>query len=357
MPDSIHVLDLFAGAGGLTRGFHEASPRFRSVAAVEFDAAAAAAFSRNFSEAAVHPMDIRAWLDEGGATVGMAKVIVGGPPCQGFSTLGKRKVDDERNELWRQYERTILAVQPEYFVVENVAAFEKSPQFEQFQASTDGGELKDYAFKSGILNAADFGAPQARKRAILIGHHRDLPFPGWPTPTHKGRHVTVSEALASIPEPTDGIDLPDHRTIDFAGRTFRGSFTASELHLSRNYTDLSRRRFAAIPPGGNRFDLPDDLKAKCWIGHTSGSGDVMGRLHLHRPSVTIRTEFFKPEKGRYLHPRANRAITHREAARLQGFPDSHRFVGSKTEMARQIGNAVPVQLGAAIARNLEVALR
>nr|WP_283793643.1 DNA cytosine methyltransferase [Gulosibacter molinativorax] len=95
------------------------------------------------------------------------------------------------------------------------------------------------------------------------------------------------------------------------------------------------------------------MKAPCWRKHTSGSGDVMGRLHADRPSVTIRTEFFKPEKGRYLHPTENRAITHYEAALLQGFPDNHRFVGSKTAIARQIGNAVPIPLGKAIAQQLE----
>ncbi|WP_413318047.1 DNA cytosine methyltransferase [Agrococcus sp. 1P02AA] len=356
MPDVIPLLDLFAGAGGLSRGFHDASDRFESVAAVEFDAAAAAAFSVNFPRSTVHAMDIKAWLDEGGASEGMARVVVGGPPCQGFSTLGKQQVDDERNDLWRQYERTILMVQPEYFVVENVAAFGRSPQYEQFKQSTESGALKSFAFQASVLNAADFGAPQARKRAILIGHHRDLPFPGWPEPTHAGAHVSVGHALATIPVPVAGIDLPEGRSYPFAGRMFAGPFFAHQLHLGRQYTKLSLDRFKLIPAGGNRFDLPDRLKAPCWIGHTSGSGDVMGRLHASKPSVTIRTEFFKPEKGRYLHPFADRAITHFEAARLQGFPDNHQFVGSKTGIARQIGNAVPVQLGAAIARQLEAKL-
>jgi DNA (cytosine-5)-methyltransferase 1 len=112
------------------------------------------------------------------------------------------------------------------------------------------------------------------------------------------------------------------------------------------------KRFEHIPVGGNRFDLPDSLMAPCWRKHKSGSGDVMGRLRWDRPSVTIRTEFFKPEKGRYLHPTASRAISHYEAALIQGFPPTHRFVGSKTAIAKQIGNAVPIPLGEAIARQL-----
>lgn len=133
-------------------------------------------------------------------------------------------------------------------------------------------------------------------------------------------------------------------------------FRTYELHLSRNYAPLSLARFSAIPVEGNRFDLPDELQAPCWRKHKTGSGDVMGRLSWDKPSVTIRTEFFNPEKGRYLHPTENRALTHHEAARIQGFPDSHQWVGSKTAIAKQIGNAVPVPLAAALATHISDAL-
>jgi DNA (cytosine-5)-methyltransferase 1 len=136
----------------------------------------------------------------------------------------------------------------------------------------------------------------------------------------------------------------------------QGAFAPFELHVGRDYSQLSKERFAAIPAGGNRFNLPDNLLAPCWRNHKTGSGDVMGRMHWAKPSVTIRTEFYKPEKGRYLHPFADRAITHYEAAVLQGFPDTHRFVGSKSSVARQIGNAVPIPLGKAIAAHLAMAL-
>ncbi len=112
---------------------------------------------------------------------------------------------------------------------------------------------------------------------------------------------------------------------------------------------MSLERYKAIPPGGNRNDLPAELSTKAWLRHKNGSGDVMGRLYIDRPSVTIRTEFFKPEKGRYLHPTAHRPITHLEAARIQGFPDDFRWCGGKSQIARQIGNAVPVGLAAVLA--------
>lgn len=351
----IRVIDLFAGAGGLTAGFHKASDRYRTVRAVEMDLAAAASYEANFGTGTVYAGSIQDWLET--EEVPVADIIVGGPPCQGFSTLGKRDEEDARNSLWEQYVETIVRARPKYFVVENVAAFAKSPQYKLFKAETEaGGRLGDYDFQHNVLNAADYGAPQARKRTVIIGHLRSLPFPGFPKPTHAGAHKYVRDVFASIPAAVDGIGFQTDDTTDFGGKTFAGPFTPRELHLGRSYSDDSLARFAVIPPGGNRFDLAKkrpDLLPECWKKHTTGSGDVMGRLRLDAPSVTIRTEFFKPEKGRYLHPTADRAITHYEAAVLQGFPETHLFVGSKTAIARQIGNAVPIPLGAAIARHLE----
>jgi len=348
----IDVLDLFAGAGGLSAGLAEAGG-FHTVQAVEIDVTAAATYAQNHPETEVHIGSIQDWLRD--AAVPSVDVIVGGPPCQGFSTLGKQDVEDGRNGLWEEYARTILRARPKYFVVENVAAFMKSPQYGLFLSATQpGGLLADYAFEARVLNAADHGACQARKRAVLIGHHRDLPFPGWPDPEYVDRHRTVRDALGGIDAAWDALELPD-RTVNFRGYTLPGVFRTVDLHLGRDYEDLSLRRFREIPPGGNRFDLPDELLAPCWRKHKTGSGDVMGRLHWDRPSVTIRTEFFKPEKGRYLHPTANRAITHLEAALLQGFPLDYKWVGSKTSIARQIGNAVPIPLGKAIGHQLRVA--
>jgi DNA (cytosine-5)-methyltransferase 1 len=148
----------------------------------------------------------------------------------------------------------------------------------------------------------------------------------------------VRQAIDDLPAPigTEISDLP----------------APLNLHFGRNPTPTSLKRYKAVPPGGNRFDLQRNalpLTPQCWIKKVSGGTDLFGRLWWDRPSVTIRTEFFKPEKGRYLHPEAHRPITHREAARLMGFPDSFVFKGSKVEIARQIGNAVPPLLGRAIA--------
>lgn len=346
---SITVLDLFAGAGGLTQGFYSASPRIVTERAVEFEPAAAASFAATFGDK-VYAGPIQDWLVN--EKVPEVDVVIGGPPCQGFSQLGKQDPEDVRNALWQPYAEALSRARPKYFVVENVPAFGKSQQLQDFRDATDkGGLIEDYDFQWHILNAADYGAPQSRKRAILIGHHRDLPFPGFPMPTHIGRHRTVRQALKGVMSRVSETKLPE-RTTQYAGRTFSGSFQTSELHLGRDYAELSLNRFVNIPAGGNRFDLPKNLRAACWLKHESGSGDVMGRMHWDKPSVTVRTEFFKPEKGRYLHPVEHRAITHLEAAKLQGFPEDRLWVGSKTAIAKQIGNAVPTALGCAIAAQL-----
>ena len=348
-PTPVTVLDLFAGAGGLSEGFRQASSRFKVVRAVEYDPSAAATYTANHGDV-VYGGPIQDWLRD--ETTPSVDLVVGGPPCQGFSTLGKQDAQDERNALWEYYAHTLELARPRYFLLENVAVFLKSPEYEQFRQRTETGTLRDYTFAADVLNAADYGAAQARKRAILLGWRRDVAPPAWPKQTYEpATWRTVRDALSHVSRAVRETDLPDREVLR-AGKAYPGPFKSRQLHVTRHYEPISVARFQHIPEGGNRFDLPDVLKAPCWVNHTSGSGDVMGRLRWDEPSVTIRTEFFKPEKGRYLHPSENRAITHFEAARLQGFPDDYLWVGSKTSIARQIGNAVPIPLGSALAKAL-----
>ncbi|ALX05174.1 DNA cytosine methyltransferase [Aeromicrobium erythreum] len=357
----IRVLDLFSGAGGLSSGFGAESTRFKTLRAIENDTAAAATYAENHDPETVFAGGIEDWLKS--EDIPEADVVIGGPPCQGFSALGKQQQLDERNQLWLRYAETIRKARPKYFVLENVPQFLASVQLARFKRQCQPSQpLGNYTFRAMVLNAADYGAAQVRKRVILIGHHRDLPSPGFPVSTHAKAEDATHAAWRSLGDVLHGlrpavteIDLPN-RTIEVGGTLLPGAFKTNELHLTRHYEQLSIDRIRHIPADGNRFDIPERLLADCWKKHKSGSGDVMGRLNYAKPSVTIRTEFFKPEKGRYLHPTENRALTHHEAARVQGFPDDYKWVGSKVAIARQIGNAVPIPLARAVGAHLLAAL-
>lgn len=331
------IVDLFAGAGGLTLGFVRAG--FEPVFAVDIDASAAETHAANF-DCPTHVGPI-----EGLESFPRADVVIGGPPCQGFSPLGRSgdgKARESLNRLWREYVRALKQVKPQIFVMENVPEFLRSQQFKTFLSTCGRDEdLRGYRIEHRVLNAADFGVPQKRRRAIVIASRNGAPR--WPSETHgegllaSEPYVTVREAISDLPEVPDGVNW----------------------HIGRHPTDLSLERYRTVPAGGNRFDLArerPDLLPPCWKRKTSGATDVFGRLWWDRPACTIRTEFFKPEKGRYLHPVAHRAITHREAARLQSFPDDFEFRGSKTSVARQIGNAVPPRLAEVIAGSVKTAL-
>lgn len=352
------LLDLFSGCGGLTEGFtsvRDRPSRIVPVGAVELDRFAAATYAANFGPR-VHQGDISDWL---GTDLPAADVVVGGPPCQGFSALGKRDEDDDRNKMWARYAEVVAWVRPLYFVLENVSPFLKSEQFSHLQKATEPrGELRDYTLEGSPMEviASDYGAAQKRRRAVVVGRLRHLP------PIHMTKSTptrTVRDAIGGTAAVVEAKELPERKSfVNVASGSIEvpGVYLTSELHVTRNFTDLSLRRFEAIKVGGNRHDLPTELRAPCWLNHHDGSHDVMGRLHWDRPSVTIRTEFWKPEKGRYLHPVANRPITHMEAALLQGFPPDFRWCGTKVSIGRQIGNAVPVELGRAIAGALLDAL-
>jgi DNA (cytosine-5)-methyltransferase 1 len=353
----IRTLDLFCGAGGLSAGFSAESTRFKTFRAIEHDVAAAATYAENHDPTTVYAGGIEDWLRS--EDVPAADIVIGGPPCQGFSALGKQEELDKRNQLWLRYAETIRKSEPRYFVLENVPAFLTSKQLDRFKRQCQPrGPLGGYTFQARVLNAADYGAAQLRKRVILIGHHRDLPFPGFPTPTHAkvedAHHDawrTLNDVIGDLKRGVVDTELPSRR-LEVGKSMLPGAFKSSELHLTRRYEKLSLDRFRCIPADGNRFDIDQDLLSDCWRKHNSGTGDVMGRLNFAKPSVTIRTEFFKPEKGRYLHPTEHRAITHQEAARIQGFPDDYKWVGSKVAIARQIGNAVPIPLAQALGAHL-----
>lgn len=326
------LIDLFAGAGGMTCGFVSAG--FRSILAVEIDRSAAKTCEANFGDH-VYTGPIEDFYG-----FPYADVVIGGPPCQGFSPLGRDGEESSRaqkNALWREYVRAVREARPKAFVIENVPQFLTSQPFEDLlKTLREDPVLSEYVLEFGVLNAADFGVPQKRRRAFVIGSR--VGAPKWPSPSHG--HESFLQPLVTVRDAIGDLDLEP---------------TDKDLHLRRNPTPKSIERYKAVPEGGNRFDLArnrPDLLPECWRRKKSGTTDVFGRLRWDEPAFTIRTEFFKPEKGRYLHPQAHRPITHREAARLQTFPDSFIFVGTKIEIAKQIGNAVPPKLAQAIGESI-----
>lgn len=355
------VIDLFAGCGGMSQGFRQEG--FEAALAVEWNLHAAATYAANFGEDHAYWGDIE---DLPTAKIPKADLVIGGPPCQGFSNLGSRDVDDPRNKLWKQFLRVVSVAKPKIFVLENVERFRRSSEFQLLLSEAENGALAGYSLRHGVLLAADYGVAQRRPRAIVIGSRiGEVPLP---EPTHGKTPMfgqlpweTVRSRIAGYPTRPASTDLPAS-TVEFFGRTVPGTFKALDIHVGRRPQERSLLRYDAIPPGGGRFDLPIELLPACWANKPTGTTDVMGRMKWDSPSLTVRTEFFKPEKGQYLHPqwdrdtpqdRVNRPITHLEAARLQDFPESYVWCGTKIEIARQIGNAVPVGLAAALARHVK----
>lgn len=327
------LLDLFAGCGGMTLGF-ERTGRFRSVFAVEWDKDAAETYRRNFGD------HIACSAIEDVQSFPVADVVIGGPPCQGFSPLNMLGVGLERRSLWRQYLRALDDARPSLFVMENVPELLKSAEFLAF---ADAARERGFIVEGRILNAADYGVPQRRRRAIVIGSR--VGRPQWPTPDHfpPGNALEGFKPWRTFRDAVAGLPLtPDGR----------------RWHNPRNPRPMSLERYQTIPnEGEGRFQLAErrpDITPACWLRKKTGSTDVFGRLWWDRPAFTIRTEFYKPEKGRYLHPSEHRPITVREAARCMSFPDDFELPEdqSMTSVAKQVGNAVPPLLAARIAEVL-----
>ncbi len=351
MDEPVKIIDLFSGCGGLTLGFlqvhtAEGEPFFESVWANDSDEDSVASYNSNFGDHCVHGNIVD--LLEEGVEVPDADVVVGGPPCQGYSLLNKDKEGDPRKQLWRPYMEVVDRVGADVFVMENVPQLLGSGEHEDIKARAE--EL-GFEVESAPLLAANFGVPQTRKRAFIVGSRIGDPSKHFPP---ERTHFDPSEGQTSI---EDGEDMSPWNTVGDAigdlpppvGTEIRKEPGPFDLHFSRNPTAKSIRRYITVQEqGANRYDLEErapEITPACWKRKTSGGTDIFGRLWWDRPAFTIRTEFFKPEKGRSLHPDQHRAITHREAARFQSFPDWFDFEGSKTSIASQIGNAVPPRLG------------
>ncbi len=311
------VVDLFAGAGLLSHAF--AIERFRIVRAIEQNAVAAATYRRNVGDH-VEVADIRNLTPQG-----ECDVLIGGPPCQGFSTLGSRIMSDPRNRLTMKMAEWAEVLRPKVVVVENVPSFLSSKHWADLKRRF---ESLGYNVSSVLLNAADFGVAQLRCRCFIFASRINAPEA--PISRQKN-YTTVREAWDGLPAKPNNVNG----------------------HDARLPSPLALARMRVIPPGGDKRDVlrtAPHLSPKSWAKIGGQATDVWGRILWDEPSNTLRTALLNPSKGRYIHPVQHRVITLREAARLQSIPDSWQLIGTPYQVARQIGNGVPPLLGRAVAR-------
>ncbi len=317
------AFDCFAGCGGMTTGFKKAG--YSVVGAIEIDPHACDVYSLNHPEVKLWRSDIRKVTEQEllktlGMQAGELDLLGGCPPCQGFSTLrtynGKRRVRDARNDLIFEFQRLVLTLKPKRVMMENVPGLFKDRRLAEFQTVL---EENGYEFQAKVLNVADFGVAQRRKRLVVLASRVSKVRFSEPAQTR----LTVKDAIGHLPQAgTSGDPLHD---------------------MPENRSPRTMQLIAAIPhDGGSRTALPDSLRLKC---HRKSDGfkDVYGRMAWNGPSPTITTGCFNPSKGRFLHPEENRAITMREAALLQSFPVDYKFpiYLGKVCIASMIGNALP----------------
>lgn len=339
------VIDLFAGVGGLSLGFEKKG--FDVVLANEYDASIAASYIANHKNTKMIVGDITSLdlEDTFGKLAGTIDVVIGGPPCQGFSQKGQRKtIHDERNFLFKYYVSVVELVTPKYFVMENVPNL----------LTAEGGYFRDeieelfnklgYSLEYGVLNASDYGVPQNRRRAIIIGK-LDGDAPKLPVP--KRNKVTIWDAISDLAylESGEGSEEQEYKypaDSDYE-KMLRKDSSKLFNHIATKHSPLALERLALIPPNAGREVLPKEHLTKSIYSGT------WTRMKKDEISVTITTRFDTPSSGKFTHPFLNRAITVREAARIQSFPDDFHFVGNKGSQMKQVGNAVPPLLAAAIA--------
>lgn len=370
-PDALRVLDLFCGAGGLSYGFEQAGG-FVTTGGIDLLPDRIASFTTNHAYATGIAADITTFpLAKLADVTGHPDVIVGGPPCQGFSSIRPFRTlteGDARNNLAEHYILVLAHLRPRWFVFENVVGLLTHEGGHRLQAVLSGLEGVGYRVSWRVLNAANYGVPQNRERLVIVGSRDGVEFL-WPRPTNYHNHksmaggraevvrthalldrelppaVTIDDAIGDLPPVESGctVDAYDPRLsprTDYQRRMREGA-PALTLHQATRHSDkmLNIIRHA----GANIHALPPGMV-------TSGFSSCYSRLAADEPSTTLTVNFVHPASNRCIHPTQHRALTPREGARIQSFPDRFRFEGNAAQVVKQIGNAVPPMLGEVVAR-------
>jgi DNA (cytosine-5)-methyltransferase 1 len=356
--NKINVIDIFCGAGGLSYGFYK-NKNFNLICANDIEKDMTDTYKSNHKEIPVYNMDIKEFnLDLLSKDLGVSEkdidIIIGGPPCQAFSTVGKRLLEDPRGKLFQEFYRLVEECKPKMFLFENVKGL----------ISMDKGNLlkhiinlfKDinYNVEYRVLNACDYGVPQSRERVFIVGTLDSKEF-SFPNPTHSEhgclvteKYIPLKDAISDLPEL--GInDSKDMYTIESKNNyqsLLRDTDKLTE-HSSPNNNNKLVNLMKALPDGGNPLDIDESLRPK------SGFKNTYCRLWWEKPCTTITRNFSTPSSSRCIHPKQPRPLSPREALRIQSFPDSYTLKGSMTSKRIQIGNAVPPLLSIHLAKAVE----
>lgn len=332
----VTAVDLFAGAGGATRGLRDAG--FDVIGAIENDSIAASTYAANHPATHLWTEDVRrvkaaTMRERLGLARGELTLLKACPPCQGFSTLADpTRVDEARNDLVLDTVRFVRALMPRAVLLENVPGLARDHRSGELRSALDD---LGYVSQQYLVNATDFGVPQRRRRLIVIALRGRRLARALPAQLSSGdaAPVTVRTAFKELAA---------------------GQLDHDALAVARKLKAASKARVAAVPIGGTRFDLPPEHRLACHDrldakGTRVATGSY-GRLRLDEPSPTMTTRCTTPACGSFVHPTLDRGLTLREAATLQTFPVNYAFTGGYDQVERQIGNAVPVRMAEALGR-------
>lgn len=371
------TLDVFAGAGGLSEGFREAGFDIR--VGIDLAQHACATHAVNFPDAHTWCRDV---TDVSGAQVqdaagGRLEVVIGGPNCQGVSQRGFRDPHDSRNLMFWEFARLISTLQPQAFLMENVAGLTHQHNWPLLQEVVREFGKLGYRMGADVVSAAEYGVPQLRHRFIMIGLRGSGSAVLFPRPTHAGGKgvvglrsstlpdqealkpfVTLREAISDLPavKSGGGSDAaaygPTEPTSEYQ-REMRTHSSALFNHRASNIAAINLARIADIPEGGNWKDIPEGLlPPRFFECRLTDHSTTYARLRWSHPAFTLTALFGNVTAGAFTHPEQNRALTVREGARIHGFPDRFKFAGPLNSQYRQIGNAVPPRLARAFADHI-----
>ena len=347
--EGIQVIDLFCGAGGMSLGFmalNDVFPIFNMLGGCDINAISATTYSHNYKTPLLNEDIVKlayedGRLDEFLERIGYNKklpcILIGCAPCQGFSSHRKKhwnEEDDVRNSLIIAFSKIVERILPEAIVMENVPEFLSERYWKYFSSAKENCERVGYTVKQNIYNAATFGVPQERFRSVIIGMKKDFLLPE--EVLQKENFRTVRDAIGNLPKVDAGIADP-----------------SDPMHKSAAHKESTINVIKSVPHNGGR--RPEGVGPAC-LDRIKGFSDVYGRLYWDRPSITITHYARNPASGRYSHPEQDRGLTAREAALLQSFPNGFVFMGKSDDIYRQIGEAVPPFLSAAIATNVLIEL-